>query len=231
MRVQPDQLEALGVAHALDRALGEPVGEPEAELRVLLAGLDVGVGRRLDPGGDPDQHALGTVEQPLRPLDLVEGVQDQVPDAGVERVAQLALGLVVAVQVDAARARSRRRAPCAARRRRRRRPTGPRRAAACRRPCRQGLAGVDHLEVVGALAEGAHVLGRAGRGCRPRRRCRRGCRTPAASSTTSQPAISRCPALVHARARRIDRRGGDRVGRGRDRPLVVGWRCHPERQF
>ena len=58
------------------------------------------MGRRLDPGGHPDQHPLGAVEQPIGQLDLVERVEDQVADPGVEGVAELGLGLVVAVQVD-----------------------------------------------------------------------------------------------------------------------------------
>ena len=79
----------------------QPVLEPEAELRVELAGLDVVVGRGLDPGRDPDQHPLRFVEQALAALDLVEGVEDQVADAGPGREEDLLVGLVVAVHVDA----------------------------------------------------------------------------------------------------------------------------------
>ena len=99
--VEADQLEVVRGPHPLHRPLGEPVGEAEAELGVELPGLDVVVGGGLDPRGHPDQHPLGAVEQPVGQLDLVERVEDQVADAGVERVAELALGLVVAVQVDA----------------------------------------------------------------------------------------------------------------------------------
>ena len=98
--VQPDQLQVLRFPDSCHRALGEAVGQAEPELGVLLPGLDVGVGRGLDPRGDPQQHPLGAVEQPVGALDLVEGVEDQVTDAGVERVAELGLGLVVAVHVD-----------------------------------------------------------------------------------------------------------------------------------
>ena len=47
--VQADQLELLGGQHPLDRLRREAVLEPEAELRVELAGLDVVVGRGPDP--------------------------------------------------------------------------------------------------------------------------------------------------------------------------------------
>ena len=46
----------------------------------------------------------GAVEQPLAALDLVEGVEDQVADAGpTRREEDLLVALVVAVHVDAAR--------------------------------------------------------------------------------------------------------------------------------
>ena len=161
----------------LDRPLGEAVREPEAELGVELARLDVVVGRRLDPGRDPDQDPLGPVEQPLGPLDLVEGVEDQVADAAVERVAELGLGLVVAVHVDPRRveAGGQGHAQLAAR------GDVDREPLLAHQPVGRGagkrLARVDHLEVVGALARRRARTPAPARGCRPRRRCRRGCRT------------------------------------------------------
>ena len=106
--VQPDQLELLGGEDALDRPLrpGRVAG-PEAELRVELAGGDVVVGRGLDPRGDPDQHLHRLVEEALAALDLVEGVEDQVADAGPRRHQDLLVGLVVAVHVDAGRVEAR----------------------------------------------------------------------------------------------------------------------------
>ena len=101
MGVQPDQLQLVGGEHPLDRPRRQPVLEPEAELGVELAGLHVAVGRGLDPRRDPDQHPLRRVEQPLAALDLVEGVEDQVADAGAGGEEDLLVGLVVAVHVDA----------------------------------------------------------------------------------------------------------------------------------
>ena len=98
---RPTRFELVGGEHPLDRPRRQPVLEPEAELRVELAGLDVVVGRGLDPRRDPDQHVLGRVEQPLAALDLVEGVEDQVADAGAGGEEDLLVGLVVAVHVDA----------------------------------------------------------------------------------------------------------------------------------
>ena len=87
---------------ALDR--GRQRRQRNAELRVLLAGRDLLVGVGLDPRRHPQQDALAaTGGEPLEAVDLVEGVDDQVADAGVERLQQLRLGLVVAVHVDALR--------------------------------------------------------------------------------------------------------------------------------
>ena len=77
------------------------VAQRNAELRVLLAGRDLLVGVGPDPGRDPDQDPLAAAgAEPFEPLDLVERVDDHVADAGLERLLQLGLGLVVAVHVD-----------------------------------------------------------------------------------------------------------------------------------
>ena len=90
-------------------------------------------------------------------------VDDHVADAGVERLQQLGLGLVVAVHVDPLRRRTRRGAPGAARRRRRRRRRAPPRRTACRRRCRlKRLARVEDLEALGPLGEGGDRLAGAG---------------------------------------------------------------------
>ena len=80
---------------------------------------------------------------------------------------------------------------------------------------RQRLAGVDHLEVVGALARSARTYSaRPGAdvvlGVDVGGRAELGGQLDHVAARDLQVA-----ALVHARARRIDRRGGDRVGRGR----------------
>ena len=173
--VEPDQLELLGGEDALDRLRREAVLEAESELRVQLPGLHVVVGRGLDPRGDPDQHPLGTVEQPLAALDLVERIEDQIADAGARGEQDFLVGLVVAVHVDAARARSRPATPCAARRRRRRRPRCPPRRRPVRGGAGQRLAGEEDLEVGGVGLERLAILGDAGADVVARRRGRRGC--------------------------------------------------------
>ena len=61
------------------------------------------MGVRLDADGDPDQHLgpdaalLGQVGQPG---DLLEGVDDDAADTGVQGLGQLGDGLVVAVHDD-----------------------------------------------------------------------------------------------------------------------------------
>ena len=210
--VQPDELQVGGLAYPLDRLLGEPVGQPEAELGVELPGLDVVVGGGLDPRRDPDQHALRPLEQPLGALDLVERVEDQMPDARLEGVAEFRLGLVVAVQVDPRRieAGGQGHAQLA--------PRGDvdREALLAHHAVRGGggkrLARVDHLEGIGAFLEGAHVFpGPAadvvlgvdiGRGAEPVGKLHQ--------VATRDLEMS---AFVHARARRVDRRGGDRIRR------------------
>jgi hypothetical protein len=44
---------------------------------------------------------------PLEPVEVVQGVEHDVPDPGLDRFAQLALGLGVAVQVDPSRIETR----------------------------------------------------------------------------------------------------------------------------
>ncbi len=100
---RPTRFRVSDAEHPLDRPRGEAVLEPEAELRVELAGRDVVVGRRLDPRGDADQHVLAALQQALAALDLVEGVEDQVADAGARGEEDLLVALVVAVHVDAGR--------------------------------------------------------------------------------------------------------------------------------
>ncbi len=59
------------------------------------------MGRGLDPGRDAHEHVLGLVEQSLAAVDLIEGVEDQVADAGAGGKEDLLVALVVAVHVDA----------------------------------------------------------------------------------------------------------------------------------
>ena len=115
------------------------------------------MGRGPDSRGDPDQHLPRLLQQPLAALDLVEGVEDQVPDAGPGREPDLVLGLVVAVHVDASgvEAGGQRQVQLAAG------GDVDRQALIGEEPVGGGagqrLARVQHLEVVGPLGEGAEV--------------------------------------------------------------------------
>ena len=84
-----------------------PVGDREAELLVLVRGGDVLVRVRLDAGGDPHHHAArpspASSAISRQPLDLLERVDDDPPDAGLDRAPQLGDRLVVAVEADPGR--------------------------------------------------------------------------------------------------------------------------------
>ena len=79
--------------------------QPEAELRIGLAGGDRGVGLARDIGGDPDQDVLDgapTLCDQLQALDVVQRVEHDVTDPGVQRELELSDRFGVAVQIDAA---------------------------------------------------------------------------------------------------------------------------------
>ena len=98
MRVEAADLEARRLT-ALD--CGRQRRQRNPEFRVLLPGRDLLVGVGPDPGRHPQEDALATTGgELLEAVDLVEGVDDHVPDAGIESLLQLGLGLVVAVHVD-----------------------------------------------------------------------------------------------------------------------------------
>src|SRR5689334_830675 len=148
VRVQAAHLERLD---PVERA--RQVVDLEAELGVDLAGLDLLVGVGLDSWGDAQQDPLAG-SNALEAVELVERVGHDVPHALLDGVAQLCLGLVVAVEVDALG-----RNPAT-----QREEQLPARGDVGgdsllgqqpeSRGAREGLAGVDHLEVVGARAEG-----------------------------------------------------------------------------
>ena len=105
--VQPGELEVRLADDADRRGQRVAGGQREAELLVLVGGGDELVGVRLDADGRADEHrhrrAAG--RHPGRgerhqPVDLVERVDDDVPDAGVDGQLQLDDRLVVAVQRD-----------------------------------------------------------------------------------------------------------------------------------
>lgn len=104
VRVDPDELETVErqrPPYGLGRL---PVGERDAELLVLVRGGDELVRVRLDADGDPDLHPLPPAER-LRdvrdPHDLLEGVEHDPPDTGLDGRVDLRGRLVVAVEGDA----------------------------------------------------------------------------------------------------------------------------------
>ena len=105
--VQTGELEVRFADDADRRGQGVARGQREAELLVLVGGGDELVGVRLDPDGRTDEHrhrgAAGRhpgLRQRHQPVDLVERVDDDVPDPGVDRQLQFHDRLVVAVQGD-----------------------------------------------------------------------------------------------------------------------------------
>ena len=131
--VEADELDRGGPLGPLDRRRGGTAGQAEAELRVVLAGLDVLVGVGVDAGRDAQQHPrrgepLGV--QGVEAVELVEGVDDDAPDAGAHGGAELVEALVVAVEDEVARRARRRPARRGARRPWRRRAAGPPRGPA-----------------------------------------------------------------------------------------------------
>ena len=73
----------------------------EAELRVVLAGGDRGVGVGPHAGDHAHEHALLVGHEALEAVDVVEVVDHDRADARVDRAPEVLVGLRVAVQVDA----------------------------------------------------------------------------------------------------------------------------------
>ena len=175
-----------------------------------------------DVRGDPDQHLLrrrAPRSDPLQPLELVERVEHDVADAGAQRLAQLGLGLARCRGSRSARHRSRRSAPAPARRRRRRRTPAPPRRAPGTRPCRETPSK--------RTARRSRRAARAARSTNARARARRsssattyaGVPNSRASSTASQPPISRWPRSL-TRVPRVD------VGELRSVAVMRRRSCH-----
>ena len=104
-RVHADQLAApASASDAPHRLRGRAGGQREPELLVLVRGRDELVGVRLDPDGHPDQHPLPRTPRSAasvgEPDDLLERVEDDPADPGVERRRELGAALVVAVERD-----------------------------------------------------------------------------------------------------------------------------------
>ena len=167
-----------------------------------------------DPRGDAQQDALRAPGgDSLEPLDLVERVDDDVADAGVDGLLELGVALVVAVHVDplGVEAGVQRQVQLAAggdvagEPLLGEEPQG-RRAG-------KGLAREDDLEVVGALGEGG--LDRAGAGAHVVLRVDVGGRAELGRELDHVAAADlESAALVDAAAQRIDRRARYRVGQG-----------------
>ena len=198
--VQPDQLERRQREHPADRLGRRAAGQREAELLVLLAGLDVLVGVRLDAGRHPDVDPLahaGALGDGGQPLELVEGVDDDAADADARRRARARRRSCCCRGRAAARRGSRRAARRRARRRCRRRATGPPRRPSGRRPC----TGTPCRRSRRRRRRTRRARRGSGRGSRPRRGRRPGCRTRAARSRTSTPPSSGRPSAARAGGR------------------------------
>jgi hypothetical protein len=105
--VQPGEVQRRLADHTDGGGQGVSGGEGEAELLVLVRGGDELVGVCLDADRGADQHRHGRASgshpgsgQWQQPVDLVEGVDHDVPDPGVHGEPQLVDRLVVAVQRD-----------------------------------------------------------------------------------------------------------------------------------
>ncbi len=92
---------------------GDPVDERgrvvqrHAELRLGAAGVDGGVCLPGHGGVDADQDPLAAGPEPHEAVDVVCVVDDDQPDAGSERVADVAVALGVAVHQDSRRIEAR----------------------------------------------------------------------------------------------------------------------------
>ena len=204
--VQPDQLERGQSEHRADRLSSSAARQREAELLVLLAGLDVLVGVRLDARRhadvDPLAHAVALGDR-CQALDLDGAVDDETADAGADPALELGDALVVAVEQQplggeaclqrdgqlAAGAHVERQALLGD-------PAGDRRAE-------ERLAGVVDVAVVERLPP-AHGTAP---GSRPRRGRRRGVPNSAARSRDVDPGQRE-----HARRRRGPPRAGQTTG-------------------
>ena len=108
MAVHPDEVDAARRPRPIDGAWCVTVGEVEPELRVVLARRDELVGVGVHARCDPQQHLGRRPDagggEGVEPVELVEGIDDDVADTGGDRRLQLGGRLVVAVQ-DARRRR------------------------------------------------------------------------------------------------------------------------------
>ena len=92
-----------GLGHRLQGALGRAGRDRDAELRVEDAGGGLLVGVRVDARREPHQHRLRRVHpgsDGLEDADLVDVVDDDAADTGLDGEAQLVQPLVVAVEGD-----------------------------------------------------------------------------------------------------------------------------------
>ena len=192
--VKPHQVKKRRLQRPADSFHRNPVDQPETELRVDLTGLDERVGVRLDPRGHTKKDLLGgpaLFQQLGQERQLLEAVHHHEAHSAIQRQRQLLAGLVVPVEEDAVRGE-----PClqgdvvlAPRRDVDRQTFLADKLIHCQGG--QRLAGIDHLEISGMLAEsllvpaalvadGLLVVDHV-----PKRQT---------SSTTSQPPISSWPA-------------------------------------
>ena len=104
VHVQALEVDARQLDRALDRLHRQSLVQAEAELGVLGAGLMKSCVSASTPGRDADQDRLRDAalrRHRRETVHLLEAVDDDAPDAGVEALGELGRRLVVAVHVDA----------------------------------------------------------------------------------------------------------------------------------
>ncbi len=100
MRVVPGQVNAFGRGEQLDRALRLPPGDRQPKLGVDHARADLPVRMYVDARVQPQQHRdrpTHVAAQLAQHLDLVEVVDDDLADPGLDRHPELVDALVVAM--------------------------------------------------------------------------------------------------------------------------------------
>ncbi len=105
MHVQAAHVNGCDRAHPVDGL--RDLLDRNAELRLLAAGCQRRMGGRIDPGADAQEHGRPALREPLDPVNVVEAVNDDVGDPGIECRLDVVVRLRVAVHDDRGRVGSR----------------------------------------------------------------------------------------------------------------------------
>jgi hypothetical protein len=101
VHVQAAQVNGLDGAHLVDGQ--RDLLDRNAELRLPAAGCQRRMRGRLDPWADAEQHRRPAPREPFDAVDVVEAVDDDVGDPGIERRLDVLVGLGVAMHDDRGR--------------------------------------------------------------------------------------------------------------------------------